>query len=171
MTPTLSTERLSLRPLTKVSARQVAWLNDPEVVRFSEQRHREHTMFSQMGFVNEFGDGSHLWAIHRIDTGEHIGNVSATHDAPNNVADVGILLGETRLWGQGYASEAWQAACDWLLEKEGGAMRKLEAGCMRDNAAMMKIILKSRFAVEGERANHFLLGGNPVGMVLFGRFR
>jgi ribosomal-protein-alanine N-acetyltransferase len=171
MTPSIPTERLVLRPLSKVTARQVAWLNDPEVVRFSEQRHREHTMFSQINFINSFNDNSHLWGIHRIDTNEHIGNLSADHDPPNNVADVGIMVGETRHWGQGYATEAWRGACTWLLDKEGGGMRKLEAGCMRANEAMVRIIRGSGFAQEGERANHFWLGGGPVGMVLFGRFR
>lgn len=171
MTPTLSTPRLVLRQLTKSTSRQVSWLNDPEVVRYSEQRHREHSTYSQLVYINSFRENSHLWGLFRVDTNAHIGNVSAIHDRENNVADVGVMIGETSLWGQGYATEAWGAACDWLLDKEGGTVRKLEAGCMRDNAAMMKIILKNKFTVEGERANHFLLGGAPVGMVLFGRFR
>jgi len=36
---------------------------------------------------------------------------------------------------------------------------------------MMKIMRRSNFSLEGERANHFLVNGSPVGMVLFGRFR
>ena len=42
---------------------------------------------------------------------------------------------------------------------------------MRENVAMMKILSGSRFKFEGERTNHFLLDGRPVGMVLFGRHR
>jgi RimJ/RimL family protein N-acetyltransferase len=173
MTPTLATGRLSLRRIGKPTPRQVAWLNDPEVMRFSEQRHREHTLHSQQVYINLFRQvpSSHFWGIYRVDRKTHIGNVTAVHDTANNVADVGIMIGESELWGQGYATEAWHKVCEWLLDKDGGAVRKLEAGCMRDNMAMLKIIRSSGFVEEGERKNHFLLGGSPVGMVLFGRFQ
>jgi len=171
MTPTISTARLTLRPLTKATPRQVGWLNDAEVVRYSEQRHREHTLYSQTSYINLFLDKSHLWGIHLVETDEHIGNLSAMHDTPNNVSDIGIMIGETKHWGSGFGGEAWAAACGWLLDKDGGGIRKLEAGCMRPNAAMLKIIRGSGFTQEGERLNHFLLNGSPVSAVLFGRAR
>lgn len=169
MTPTISTERLSLRHLTKSSPDQIRWLNDPEIMRYSEQRHQHHTQFSQINYVNSYKDGSHIWAIHRLDVKKHIGNLTATYDAPNRLADVGILIGEADQWGRGYGAEAWNAACSWLLGD--GDVRKLEAGCMRSNEAMMKIIRKSGFKQEGERANHFLAGGSPVSAMLYGRFK
>ncbi len=171
MTPTLSTARLTLRPLTKVAQRNLTWLRDPEVVRYSEQRHREHTLSSQLRYINSFGGKSHLWAIVHADSGEHIGNLSAMHDEPNNVSDVGILIGEQDFWGKGFGAEAWKAACNWLLDKSGGDVRKLEAGCMRANEAMLKIIRGSGFVQEGELLNRFLLNGSPVSAVLFGRMR
>lgn len=171
MTPTISTARLVLRPLTKASPRNIAWLRDPEVVRYSEQRHREHTLSSQLRYISSFGGKSCLWGIYLVETGEHIGNLSAMHDEPNNVSDVGILIGESRLWGQGYASEAWKAACNQMLDKDLGGIRKLECGCMKSNEAMMKLARKSGFTLEGERANHFLLGGGMVSLVQFGRMR
>jgi [ribosomal protein S5]-alanine N-acetyltransferase len=171
MTPTLTTERLSLRHLAKATPDQVRWLNDPEIMRYSEQRHQHHTQYSQLNYINSYRDGSHIWAIIRIDTKKHIGNLTATYDAPNRVADVGIMIGDAGCWGAGYGSEAWNIVCNWLLDKDGANIRKLEAGCMRANEAMMKIIQKSGFKHEGERLNHFLLGGNPVSAALFGRFK
>jgi len=165
---TIGTKRLVLRPLTKASPKQVAWLRDKKVVQFSEQRHREHTLSSQLRYVQSFAGKSRLWAIFRIDSGEHIGNLSAMVDEPNNVADIGILIGDRESWGKGFGGEAWAAACDELFHH---GVRKLEAGCMRNNEAMMKILRKTKFSQEGERANHFLLNGSPVGMVLFGRFK
>ena len=171
MTTSISTERLVLRPLSKASPRQVAWLRDPEVVRYSEQRHRQHTLSTQLRYVLSFSGRSCFWGIFRIDGGDQIGNLTAAVDEPNNIADMGILIGETRAWGQGYGAEAWNAASAWLLHKDGGGVRKLEAGCMRDNAGMMRVMQKSKFTVEGERANHFLLNHNPVSAVLFARFK
>lgn len=171
MTPTLQTVRLSLRPLTKASSRNIAWLRDPDVVRYSEQRHRTHTLSSQVRYINSFVGRSHIWGIHLADSGNHIGNISAMHDDPNSVSDVGILIGETAFWGQGYAREAWREVCRWLLDKDGGGVRKLMAGCMRDNTAMVKIIQGSGFKQEGELLNRYLLNGAPVSALLFGRSR
>jgi len=171
MTPSLSTSRLTLRPLVKATQRNLGWLRDPDVVKWSQQRHREHTLSSQLRYVGSFTGNSHLWAIVLAETGEHIGNLSARHDEPNNVSDVGIMIGETKYWGQGFASEAWKHACDWLLDKDCGAVRKLEAGCARSNEAMLKIIRGSGFKQEGELLNHHLFGGSPTSAVLFGRMR
>jgi RimJ/RimL family protein N-acetyltransferase len=170
-TPTISTRRLSLRPLTKSTPRQIGWLADPDVVRYSEQRHGMHNLKSQLRYVDSFAGKSHLWGIHVVATGDHIGNLSAVHDPYNDVSDVGILIGEKNCWKLGMGLEAWSGACDWLLDPLCGGIRKLEAGCMRDNVAMMKILAGSKFKFEGERLNHFLLDGRPVGMVLFGRHR
>lgn len=171
MTPTISTARLVLRQLKKPTPRNLVWLRDPDVVRFSEQRHDNHTLSTQLRFVGSFEGQSHLWGIHLADTGDHIGNITARHDEPNNVTEVGIMIGETEQWRRGYAGEAWRAACGWLLDRNGGQVRKLEAGCMKANMAMMKIIQASGFTQEGERLNHFLLDGSPISMAMFGRMK
>jgi RimJ/RimL family protein N-acetyltransferase len=172
MTPTIATARLALRPLRKGGPRQVAWLRNPVVVRYSEQRHLDHTLSTQLRYINSFGGKSHLWAIFHVETGEHIGNLSARHDEPNNVSEVGILIGEAKFWRKGLANEAWKAVCDWLLDRDGGGVRKLEAGCMRANVAMVKIITGSGFTQEGELLNHFMLeDGGPVSALLYGRMR
>ena len=171
MTPTISTYRLSLRPLTKATPRQIGWLSDPEVVKYSEQRHEAHSLKAQLRYIDTFGGKSHLWGIHLVATGDHIGNLSALHDRNNDVSDIGILIGETRCWGLGMGKEAWKAACTWLLDPVCGNIRKLEAGCMRTNDAMLKILRSTGFEEEGERKSHFLVDGSSVGMMLFGRHR
>lgn len=158
-----------LRPLTKVQSRNIAWLRDPDVVRFSEQRHQSHTLSSQLRYLNSFGGKSHIWGVYLADTGDYIGNVTAMHDEPNRVTGVGIMIGETKHWGKGYAREAWSQVCTWLLMSGGGDARKLESGCAKSNVAMVKIIQGSGFKLEGERLNHFLVDGSPISMVLYGR--
>jgi RimJ/RimL family protein N-acetyltransferase len=80
-----------------------------------------------------------------------------------------ILIGEIRYWHKGLAGEAWRAACEHMLVS--GGVRKLSAGAMRPNTAMIKIIQGSGFKQEGELLNHFLLAGAPVSALLFGRMR
>lgn len=170
-TPTLNTRNLVLRPLTKATQRQIDWLRDETVVQFSEQRHKTHTLSSQLNYIRSFDEGSHIWGIYLSENDRHIGNLSARTDVPNNVADVGILIGDTDCWGHGYGAEAWRAVCSWLLDKESGNLRKLEAGCTATNIPMRRLLDHSGFQFEGERKNHFLGTTGPCGLVYYGRFR
>lgn len=171
MTPTIATSDLSLRPLTKATARHVGWLNDSEVVRYSEQRHRTHTLASVAKYIRGFdGVCGHIWALVEVAGGRHIGNITAAIDTENRVAELGILIGDRAAWRKGYGTQAWSAVTDWLLAKDGGALRKVEAGCMAKNAGMIRILEHCSFAFEGERKNHFLWNNQPIGLVMFGRF-
>ena len=171
MTPTLSTERLVLRPLLKATQRQLEWLRDPVAMQYSEQRHRQHTLNSQLVFITELPAGSYMWAIRLIANEEHIGNICAYADQPNNVCDLTVLIGERDHWGKGYATEAWRSATSWLLDPDGGAFRKVEAGCMANNTGMRRVLFHAGFQFEGERKNHFLWKGQPIGCMYYGRFR
>jgi RimJ/RimL family protein N-acetyltransferase len=167
MTPRLETARLVLEPFTEahLSERYVSWLNDPEVVRYSENRHREFSLASCRDYLASFNDSpNQFWALTHDRV--HIGNISAHHDLPNRTADVGILIGEKSVWGQGYGAEAWRAACDWLLLN---GVRKITAGTMEANRAMLSIFRKTGMIEDGVRKAHFLLDGTPVDCVYAAR--
>lgn len=170
--PTLQTKRLTLVAFTDehLTERYVGWLNDPEVVRYSEQRHRRHTLSSCREFVASFADGpSHLWAIVEKEQGlGHIGNINSAVDAPNSTADVAIVIGDRRAWGRGLGSEAWMAVVDYLVGP--GGMRKVTAGAMAENKAMLKIMGKAGMAEEGRRRGQALRDGRAVDVVLTARF-
>jgi len=170
--PTLETRRLKLVGFADehLTERYVGWLNDPEVVRYSEQRHRKHTLSSCREFVASFADGpSHLWAIvEKQQRLGHIGNINSAVDAPNRTADIAILIGDRKAWRQGLGAEAWTAAVDYLLGA--GGMRKVTAGAMAENKAMLKIMENAGMAEEGRRRGQFVLDGRAVDAILTARF-
>jgi RimJ/RimL family protein N-acetyltransferase len=168
-TPTIVRGRLQLVPFDPrlhLTESYVGWLNDPEVVRYSEQRHRRHTLDSCRSYFESMRSGGyHFWAIERTDSGapRHIGNLSATMDRANAVADLAIMIGDRSAWGQGFGREAWVAACDWLLGP--GGMRKVGAGTMADNRAMLAVFKAAGMTIEAVRKGHFVLDGRPVDAV------
>lgn len=170
--PTLTTRRLTLVPFSDehLTERYVGWLNDPEVVRYSEQRHRRHTIESCREWAAGFKDGpSHHWAI--IETAHglgHIGNINTDVDAPNRTADITILIGDKQAWGQGYGAEAWTAVVEYMFGP--GGMRKVTADTMADNRAMVAIMRRSGMAEEGRRRRQFLFEGREVDAILTARF-
>lgn len=170
---TLVTERLCIVPFSDrhLTNRYVGWLNDPEVVRYSEQRHRRHTLASCEAFVDSFRHSpSFLWAIETAQgPALHIGNIAAYVDAVNSVADVTILLGERSAWNRGFGLEAWTAVCNHLLDDV--RIRKVTAGTLADNAGMRWIMRRSGMVDDGVRAAHYLLDGRPVDLVYAALFR
>ena len=163
----IKTQRLLLIPFTGkfLSERYASWLNDPQVVQFSEQRHKKHSMVTCREYFLGFrGSENFLWAIVVAETGIHIGNISAYLDQPNSVADVGILIGEKSCWGQGYGLEAWEAVNKFLFDKIG--IRKLTAGAMSINKGMISIMKKSGMVPDGIRRDQFLVNGKSVDMVM-----
>ena len=170
----VKTERLLLEPFSEkfLTRRYVAWLNDDAVTAFSRHRHGRNTIASCREYFNGMlKAGNVLWAMIVRDDPSlgHIGNIAAYLDRANGIADVTILIGEPAAQGRGYASDAWLAACDWLFEKAG--MRKITAGTMETNAAMLAIMKRAGMVEDGRRARHFLQGGGEVDLVYAALFR
>jgi RimJ/RimL family protein N-acetyltransferase len=169
--PTIKTARLTLaHPIMHDNMtldHYLRWLSNETVTKFSEQRHRKHTNETQYQYLNWFvGNDDHFWEIQR--TGLPIGSISAYVFPDNRIANVGVMIGDPRLWGHGYAAEAMDAVCNFLFDE---GMRKIEGGCMAANHGMIRIFEKLGFKYEATIGSHFLLNGNPEDKVCYGKYR
>lgn len=126
----------------------VSWLNDPETVKFSEQRHKTHTLDSCRDYVKSMDGEGILWAI--IYEGEHIGNISAHIDRQNSTADISILLGKRRGEGIGVHVLSRVAA---MLKNIG--YDRVTCGCRADNLAMERTAGSAGFMNIGRVYKHF----------------
>ena len=167
----LETADLTLQPFTEshLTEHYISWLNDPDVVRFSEQRHHDHSRASCKSFIRQFNEGPNtLWAIIEKSTGRHIGNINTSIDSPNKVADLAIMIGEKDVWGKGYGSQAWNAVMHYLFDR--CAIRKITAGTMAVNTGMLAIMRRCGMTIEGQRKGQFMVDGKPVDMIMAARF-
>lgn len=146
---------------------QVRWLNNYHVTRYSEQRHLEHSYGTQKDYLESFdGAGSQMWLI--ITDEGIIGSVTAETDLRNGVSNIGIMIGNDKAWGKGYGHVAWESLCQMLFA---GGVRKIEAGCMASNKAMLSVFKKTGMKVEARIKGHFLLDGKSEDMILVGRWK
>lgn len=151
------TKRLTLDKFSEKYLTQsyVDWLNNQAVVRFSELRHRKHSLEECHAYLKSFENTPHLyWAILVKEKQVHIGNITAHIDRYNSVADIGILIGNTTAWGQGYGLEAWQAVCEYLFKVV--KIRKITAGTLSSNISMLKIMQKAGMKEDGRRHMHYI---------------
>lgn len=170
----LETRRLRLETFDverHLTARYVAWLNDPEIVRYSEQRHRTHSLESCSAYAKSFeGTPNFLWAVVAKDERlGHIGNLNAYVDSRQGLADVGIIIGERAAQGLGLATEAWIAACDHLLRDIG--IRKVTAGTLAVNESMLRVIARTGMVEDGRRIRHYSWNGSEIDVVHAALFR
>ncbi len=166
------TERLVLEPFGEkhLTPRYVRWLNDPEVTRWSEQRHVTHTLESCRAYYESFvGTPNMFFAIvHKGELG-HVGNLNVYVEPRHGLADIGILVGERSAWGNGYGYEAWTCILHALLKEP--SIRKVTGGSAANNVAMQKIMRAAGMVEDGRRARHYVYDGSEVDIVYFAAFK
>ena len=148
-----------------LTERYVGWLNDPEVVRYSEQRHHEHTLATCIEyFETQKRSPNYFLAIEIIDSNTcHVGNIGVEVDRFNNKADVSILIGEKNVWGTGVASRAWGLVLNVLIQRLG--FRLLTAGTMETNIPMIKLMKRSGMTIDAILPNRFVYENKQIGLV------
>ena len=119
----LEGDAIFLRPLglDDVTANYLRWLNDPEVSRFLETRHRPQSMQTIREFVERVNarDDEFLFGIFLKKDGRHIGNIKiGPVKADHSLADVSLLIGERDCWGQGIATDAIRAISRFALSDD-----------------------------------------------------
>lgn len=148
----------------------LSWLNDAEVLRFSNQRFRRHYAETARTYLQSFDGTDNLFlAIRAVQYGTMIGTMTAYVDSRHGTADIGLLIGERAVWGRGFGLAAWQLLIDALLACPG--MRKITAGTLGGNVGMLRIMQRSGMALEGIRRQQELVDGEPQDIHLYGRLR
>lgn len=147
----------------------IGWLNDPEVVRFSNQRFRVHTRETCGAYLASFAGTPNLFlSIRRRSDEAVIGTMTVYHSLPHGVADVGVMIGERSVWGGGYGQDAWNSLLDWLLTQP--ELRKVTAGALAGNRGMVRLMERSGMSLEGVRRAQEIVDGKPDDILLYARF-
>lgn len=148
----------------------VRWLNDPRVVRYSNQRFIAHDRASCIRYLQSFVGTNNLFlSVRRADTDQAIGTMTAYVAMHHGTVDVGIMIGEPSIWGTGIGQEAWDILTEWLLKLP--IIRKLTAGTVACNVGMIRLMERSGMRLEGVRHAQELIDGRPEDILYFARFR
>lgn len=156
------TERLMLKTLLPehYSDEYLSWLKDPEIIQYLEVRHGEHTPENVVGFVeNMLASPDNLqMGMFLKDENAHIGNIKL---GPVNWrykrADIGLMIGDKKNWGKGYAGEAIEAISNIGFEELN--LNRIQAGAYGSNIGSVKAFLKAGFSEEAVLKSYWLLDG------------
>lgn len=147
----------------------VGWLNDVEVVKYSNQRFKKHDLHSCVNYFKSFKSTNNLFlAIHEKDSDKFLGTMTVYYSLQHRVADIGLMVGDRRYWGQGIGREAWQMLMLYLIDS--GVVRKVTGGTLSCNLGMLNIMNKSGMCPDGQRIKHVLIDETPVDILYFSKF-
>jgi ribosomal-protein-alanine N-acetyltransferase len=152
-----------------ITSDYVDWMNDPEVVRFTESRFQQHTADSIGAFVETCNRDPDVLLLGIFDRGSglHLGNIKlGPVDRHHLVADLGIIIGRKQFWGRGVACESIVLLRDHAFAFEG--LHKLTAGCYATNAGSAKAFEKAGFSLEARLPEQYQSGGSWVDGLRFG---
>ena len=152
-----------------ISDTYISWLNDKEVVRYSNQRFLNHTVESSRNYLKSFLDSNNIYmAIEDKKTKELYGSITAYIQPNHGVADIGLMIGNKNSWGRGIGSEAWALMMEFLFSQCN--VRKITGGTLKVNTGMVSIMKKNMMTHEATRKKQELIDGKPVDMLYFCKF-
>lgn len=164
-------ERVLLRPFKEsdITLSYLNWLNNPDVLRFSNQRFHQHTRESCLRYLRSFIESNNKFFLIQDRVSERpLGTLTIYLNSYHRTADLGLMVGEKDSWGQGIGFDAFYAAVKQLTNS--GEVRKITAGCLIINTAMVRIMEKAGLFLEATRCDQELVDGKPVDVVYFAKF-
>lgn len=169
--PVLEGPRVRLRDFGPgdINAAYIGWLNDPEVVRLSNQRFVKHDCASCEAFHASLGAHSSFVSVRLREGDEAVGTMTAHRNPHHGTVDVGIMIGARDAWGTGIGQEAWDLLTGHLLTEPD--TRKLTAGTLACNIGMVRLMERSGMTHEATRRAQELVDGAPQDIVHYARFR
>lgn len=163
----LTGQLVTLQPFTQadIGPDYVGWLNDRELMKFSSQRFRTHSIETCRAYVAGFeGSGNLFMAIRH--EGRLVGTLSVYRSALHGTADIGLMIGAAG--GKGWGRDAWATMLDYLLAQ---GTRKVTGGTLRCNVAMVRIMQACGMQPDGVRVAQELVDGQPQDILYFARFQ
>ena len=162
--------RLDLFRPEDVTERHVGWLNDADIMRYTEARFSRHDMASARDYVarSNAGNDARLWRIMSEELG-HVGNIRLSDMKwPHRRAAVAILIGDRAAWGRGIGRRA-VALVSWYGLRV-LRLHKLSAGMYADNLGSIRAFQAAGYRKEGELTEHYFLEGKPRNGILMACF-
>ena len=167
----LQGEKVLLRQFVAadIDENYIAWLNDSDVVRFSNQRFLKHDRESCSRYLATFEETKNLFiTVRRLSNDSALGTMTAYVSNHHGTVDVGIMIGDKSVWGHGCGQDAWNILISWLLERND--IRKVTAGTLACNTGMIKLMERSGMHYEATRKAQEKVNEEIVDILYYAKF-
>jgi len=172
--PYLKGHKVHLRGLERsdLTSEYLNWLNNGEVNRYLYVGRRPSTFESLDAFYEEVRQSPNcvMFAVVEASSGKFVGTVKMEmFDAVSRVTDLGLMIGDKKIWGKGYATEACRLAVRWSFERWNA--HKVSLGLLAGNAAAARAYEKAGFVREATLKAHQYQSGKYHDVIIMGLLR
>ena len=137
----------------------VNWLNNKDILSFSEQRFSKHTIKTQKKFLTQKINSKTNIIFKIIFNRKFIGTVELGNINKNHkTCEIMYFIGEENLWGRNIGTLAVKEAI--FFAKKRLKMYKISAGTYSKNISSQKVLLKNKFRIVGKQKKHFIVNEN-----------
>lgn len=148
----------------------LSWVNDPEVTRYLEVRHDPPSACEELrDYVANLNRSQNnlMLGIFIRSEGLYIGNIKlGPIDWRHSRAEIGLMIGEKRAWGCGFAAEAIALVARYAFGHL--HLAKMTAGCYAGHVGSVKAFLKAGFRLEATLPAHLVFEGQRIDKQVFG---
>jgi len=154
-----------------INQKYIQSLNDKKLMKYSENRFKKFSKKVCLDYFLFMKKKKNFFYLatkqdkeknYRIPIGSLTGHV----DYNNGICDLGILIWDNK---RGYGQIAWQIAIKKIFKKN--FIRKITAGCMATNIAMIKLFKKSKMKFELRKRKNFIYKKKYVDMIGYSIFK
>jgi [ribosomal protein S5]-alanine N-acetyltransferase len=168
-------DRLVMHALNEshATSRYLSWMNNLNISRYLETKSNPpKSVDSLSNYISKINSSSDslLLGIFLKRNMMHIGNIKlGPIDPYRSTVDIGFLIGEERYWGCGYATEVINRVTDYIFNTM--EIKKIIAGCYKDNIGSKKTLLKSGFLPDKSSYPHINLTRRSGKFILFSKIK
>lgn len=146
-----------------LSAQYISWLNDAQHMRFSRQSRLYHDFNSAKNYLETFRGSENRFLSIKKD-GSLIGTATMYVNKYFRTCSAGIMIGSDYA-GNGYGKIAWALLIGEVASSLG--VRKITAGTLRENKAMLRLFEASGMELEAVLKDEGELDGKPVDIIVY----
>lgn len=158
---------ISLLEVSDITKNYINWLNDYEIMRFTEQTKIEHTFKSVKSFVSNMNSSNDNYLFGIFFSKEHIGNIKlGPINFNHKTANISYVIGNKSFWGKGIASDVIGAVVKFAFEDL--KLAKLSAGTYSINEGSNKVLERNHFYKEADFKDQILFEGKRINEYKFG---
>jgi RimJ/RimL family protein N-acetyltransferase len=164
-------ENIVLRSIQKnVMINKVRWFNDPQVNKTLLLEESLDLNKTLKWFEEHAGDDTRQEFIVENKQGESIGITGLVHiNLKHGTAECYCIIGEKAYWGKGLGTEVHKMLFDWGFKNLN--LNKIWADIRTENIAIIKVIERLGFKVEGTLRQERRIEGKYIDVVRIGLLR
>lgn len=149
-----------------LSEQYLSWLNNAQHMRYSRQSLLNHDFNSARNYLDTFRGSANRFLSIKKD-GLLIGTATIYVNNDYKTCSAGIMVGPDCA-GNGFGKIAWALLIGEVASSLG--IRKVKAGTLRENIAMLRIFETSGMELEAVLKDEAIRDGKPTDIILYRHF-